>query len=219
MNSLSQRPMEKQNTSSFVFKFRQIASYVPAGSTVLDIGCGAGMLALALRDKNCMVDGMDLNLNRMWDDNRPNYRTLFEQDIETFDFAASREKYDVVIFSDVLEHLKQADRILTESKEILREGGKLVISLPNVGYYSNRLGLLLGNWEYQDEGILDRTHLRFFTLTTAERFIHDNGFSIQTIEAEWPVISSHWKRFVFQSLCDNFPSLFAIGWVFVAKPE
>lgn len=219
MNSLSQRPMEKQNTSSFVFKFRQIASYVPAGSTVLDIGCGAGMLALALRDKNCMVDGMDLNLNRMWDDNRPNYRTLFEQDIETFDFAASREKYDVVIFSDVLEHLKQADRILTESKEILRKGGKLVISLPNVGYYSNRLGLLLGNWEYQDEGILDRTHLRFFTLTTAERFIHDNGFSIQTIEAEWPVISSHWKRFVFQSLCDNFPSLFAIGWVFVAKPE
>ena len=218
MNSLSPRPMEKQTISSVASKFRQIAGYVPARSTVLDIGCGAGELVLALREKNCVVDGMDLNLNRLGG-NRSIYRTFFEQDIETFDFTASGEKYDVVIFSDVLEHLQQADRVLTESKEILKKGGKLVISLPNVGYYSNRLGLLFGNWEYQDEGILDRTHLRFFTLASAERFIRDNGFSVQAMQAESPVISSSWKRFVFQSLSHNFPSLFAIGWVFVAIPE
>jgi methionine biosynthesis protein MetW len=210
--------MEKQTTSSIGEKFHQIAGYIPAGSTVLDIGCGAGQLALALRNKNCVVDGMDLNLNRVAV-NRSSYRTLFEQDIESFDFTASEEKYDVVIFSDVLEHLQQADRVLREAKGILSEDGKLVISLPNVGYYSNRLGLLLGHWEYQDEGILDRTHLRFFTLASAKRFIRDNGFSVHTIEAESPVISSSWKRFVFQSLSHNFPSLFAIGWVFVAVPE
>ena len=218
MNSLSPHPMEKQTTSSVGEKFHQIAGYIPAGSTVLDIGCGAGQLALALHDKNCVVDGMDLNLNRLAV-NRSIYRTLFEQDIESFDFTASTEKYDVVIFSDVLEHLQQADRVLAESKEILSEGGKLVISLPNVGYYSNRLGLLFGQWEYQDEGILDRTHLRFFTLTSARRFIRNNGFSVRAMEAESPVISFSWKRFVFQTMSQNFPSLFAIGWVFVAMPE
>ena len=218
MNSLSPRPMEKQTTSSVGEKFHQIASYIPTGSTVLDIGCGAGQLALALRNKNCVVDGMDLNLNRLAV-NRSIYRTLFEQDIESFDFTASTEKYDLVVFSDVLEHLQQADHVLREAKEILREGGKVVISLPNVGYYSNRLGLLFGNWEYQDEGILDRTHLRFFTLASAKRFIHDNGFSVRTIEAESPVILSSWKRFVFQTMSRNIPSLFAIGWVFVAVPE
>ena len=76
----------------------------------------------------------------------------------------------------------------------------------------------MGNWDYTDDGILDRTHIRFYTLETARDLIADAGFTIVEMEPEIPIIHSVWKRNLFSFLSRNFPSLFAIGWLFEVVP-
>ena len=62
------------------------------------------------------------------------------------------------------------------------------MSIPNLAYFDNRLGLFKGDWNYTDEGILDRTHIRFYTLSTARKFLTDGGFAIREMEPEIPII-------------------------------
>lgn len=199
-------------------KFHQVASFIDPGSYVFDVGCGEGQLASILTEKGCQVDGMDIKLDRLAG-SRHHYKNLIEGDIETFDFNRHGCKYDAVIFSDVLEHLKEPERVLEKAPLLLRDKGKVLISLPNVAYFLNRLALLRGRWDYQDEGILDRTHLRFFTMQTGKKLIEASGFSIGGTVSELPVISSRWKRLIFSFACRMSPSLFAIGWVIEAFPQ
>ncbi len=162
-----------------------------------------------------MVTGWDQKLDRIHK-NADFYKLLEERDVEKEGLGA--EKYDAVIFSDVLEHLYDAGKVLRQSRDLLNAGGKVLVSLPNVAYFENRLGLFKGNWNYTDEGILDRTHIRFYTLATARKFLTDAGFTIREMEPEIPIIHSTWKRNLFSYLSRNFPSLFAIGWVFEVVP-
>ncbi|GJL79572.1 MAG: hypothetical protein NPINA01_25610 [Nitrospinaceae bacterium] len=199
-------------------KFQQIASFIAPESHVLDIGCGEGQLAPILTEKRCCVDGMDINIRRMTEC-RSHYKNLYEVNIESFAFDQHDRQYDVVVLSDVLEHLNAPDKVLEKSSLLLKEGGKILISLPNVAYFSNRLGLLFGRWDYQDEGILDRTHVRFFTFSTGREFVEAGGYLVSEMAPEMPVIASKWKRSIFSFACHRWPSLFAIGWVIEARPE
>jgi len=97
-------------------------------------------------------------------------------------------KYDAVVFSDVLEHLNDAGKVFRQSRDILNKGGKVILSLPNVAYFENRLRVLMGNWDYTDVGILDHTHIRFYTLKTAQYLIADAGLKIVEMEPEIPII-------------------------------
>ena len=206
------------NASLKMGKFHQIASFIDPGSYVFDVGCGEGQLASILTEKGCQVDGMDINLDRLAD-SRDHYKNVYEEDIETFDFDRHGHKYDVVVFSDVLEHLQRPEMVLKKAPLLIKDKGKTLISLPNVAYYSNRLALLCGRWEYQDEGVLDRTHLRFFTMLTGRNFIETSGFFVREVVSELPVITSRWKRLIFSFASQVWPSLFAIGWVIEAFPK
>jgi methionine biosynthesis protein MetW len=199
-------------------KFHQVASFIDPGSYVFDIGCGEGQLASIITEKGCQVDGMDIKLDRLTDARR-HYKNVYEGDIETFDFNHHGCKYDAVVFSDVLEHLKRPERVLKKAPLLIKDKGKVLISLPNVAYFLNRLALLRGRWDYQDEGILDRTHLRFFTMLTGRKLIEASGFSIGETVSELPIIPSRWKRLIFSFACRISPSLFAIGWVIEAFPK
>jgi 2-polyprenyl-3-methyl-5-hydroxy-6-metoxy-1,4-benzoquinol methylase len=85
------------------------------------------------------VTGWDQKLDRI-DKNADFYKFLEERDVEKEGFW--KEKYDAVVFSDVLEHLYNADKVLRQSRDLLNAGGKVLVSLPNVAYFENRLGLL-----------------------------------------------------------------------------
>ena len=196
-------------------KYQQIARRVLPSSRVFDVGCGGGDLGCSLKEKSCTVIGWDQKLDRIRE-NADFYKLLEERDVEKE--GLGKEKYDAVVFSDVLEHLHDAGKVLRQSRDLLNAGGKVLVSLPNVAYFENRLGLLKGNWNYTDEGILDRTHIRFYTLATARKFLTDAGFIIREMEPEIPIIHSAWKRNLFLFLSRNFPSLFAIGWVFELEP-
>jgi 2-polyprenyl-3-methyl-5-hydroxy-6-metoxy-1,4-benzoquinol methylase len=88
------------------------------------------------------------------------------------------ERFDVVTFGDVLEHLRDPAEVLTRVKPLIAPTGYLVASIPNVAHRSLRLSLLFGEFDYGDMGLLDRTHLRFFTIRTIEKMMDESGFQI-----------------------------------------
>ena len=184
------RRISAQNRSSHgicfkMTKYQQIAKRVISSSRVFDVGCGGGDLGCSLDGKNCTVTGWGQKLDRIHK-NADFYKQLEERDVEKE--GLGKEKYDAVVFSDVLEHLNDAGKVLGQSRKILNAGGKVLVSLPNVAYFENRLGLFKGNWNYTDEGILDRTHIRFYTLETARKFLIAAGFTIREMEPEIPII-------------------------------
>ena len=110
-------------------------------------------------------------------------RTVVVGDVEQLDLVAEfgRASVDVVIFADVLEHLKNPLAALRQARELLAEGGYVVASIPNIAHGAARLGLLQGRFEYRDLGLLDDTHLRFFTRSSVENLLRSAGF----IVTEW----------------------------------
>ena len=142
---------------------------------------------------------------------------VWESNIENFNFKRTLGNYDVVVFSDVLEHLASAESVLRKTNAILAYGGRVIISLPNVAFFLNRWNLLRGRWDYADEGILDRTHLKFFNLLTSKRLIENTGYQIHKIIPQIPVIHSPVKHAIFNLFMARWPGIFAIGWVFEAS--
>jgi 2-polyprenyl-3-methyl-5-hydroxy-6-metoxy-1,4-benzoquinol methylase len=88
------------------------------------------------------------------------------------------KRFDRVLLLDVLEHLRHPEQILRQSQEVLKREGLLIVSVPNIANIYIRLTLLLGRFDYSERGLLDKTHLRFFTRKTARKLLESNGYSI-----------------------------------------
>jgi 2-polyprenyl-3-methyl-5-hydroxy-6-metoxy-1,4-benzoquinol methylase len=146
---------------------------------VLDIGCGHGYLSARLSEGGCRVTGVDVLPE-------PERLTAMEAYVECdlargMDDALGRLRvhgYDRVLLLDVLEHLPEAEQILRHAGDLLKEEGLIVVSLPNVANIAVRMMLLLGRWDYTDRGILDKSHLRFYTRKTGRKLLEQNGFEV-----------------------------------------
>jgi 2-polyprenyl-3-methyl-5-hydroxy-6-metoxy-1,4-benzoquinol methylase len=177
-------------------KYDLLAQLAGPAQTLLDVGCGGGELALAVTPEKQVIDGVDISLARLGD-RRRSYRNLWEMDVENPATSISYEDYSALIFADVLEHLQRPSELLLRVGSVMQDEAALIVSLPNVAFWTNRLGLFCGQWEYQDQGILDRTHLHFYTLQTARDLIQSAGFVIDTEVAEVPILSSPIKQKIF----------------------
>lgn len=159
------------------------ARMVDESTMLLDVGCHAGTMGAALRDgKAVKVIGIDTDLEAL-KVAKTRLENAFIGSIEETGWVERiQEKgytsFDTILFGDVLEHTRNPDLILREAASILKHNGNIIVSIPNVAYWRVRLGLLLGKWDYQDEGILDRTHLRFFTRSTIRELIETAGYQI-----------------------------------------
>ena len=170
-------PIKQSKHSSHSYARRMTGS----NHDVLDIGCGEGFFAAELAAAGNRVSGID---NRAV----PREDSVFERyvsaDLDEGIAPAIAEFegkcFDRILLLDVLEHLKRPERILEQCHAILKSEGRIVVSLPNIANLSVRLMLLLGRFDYQERGILDRTHLRFFTRKTARRLLEDAGYEIVT---------------------------------------
>src|SRR4029077_8783598 len=100
------------------------------------------------------------------------------QQIEEVKRSLGERRFDVIIFADVLEHLAWPIGVLRGYLDLLKDGGNVIVSLPNVGLWSVRVNLLLGRFHYEETGVLDRTHLRFFTRRSARELIEKAGLEI-----------------------------------------
>ena len=160
----------------------QISKIIPDGVKVLDIGTGNGILSALLqkRHSNLIIDGIEPNsyaakLAKKY------YRNFYIGYGQKFFDVISQEKYDYIILADVIEHIADPLEFLKKLDSIISVKTKIILSIPNIAFGAIRFSLLNGNFDYIDSGIIERTHLRFFTLKTLETLISNSGLNIEKI--------------------------------------
>jgi SAM-dependent methyltransferase len=159
----------------------EVAAFLPASYTrVLEVGCGEGLFRRNLRP-DCEYWGIE-----PFAPVAANAAGRLDKVITgTFDdaFAQLPDGYfDLVICNDVIEHMVDHDAFLARIKTKMAPGARIAGSIPNVRYFPNMMALLLRkDWMYVDAGILDRTHLRFFTEKSLARTLTDNGYIVEKI--------------------------------------
>jgi 2-polyprenyl-3-methyl-5-hydroxy-6-metoxy-1,4-benzoquinol methylase len=149
---------------------------------VLDLGCSSGLLAGRVRDLGHHVTAADVV-------EHPEVRQRVDRFVRADldqglpDELVGLGPFDVVLTADVLEHLREPRRLLEQLESLLAEGGVLIASVPNFGHWYARLRTALGLFDYDQRGVLDRGHVRFFTRRSFRRLLRDTGFTITRLEA------------------------------------
>ena len=156
-----------------------IFGMIPEGTRVLDVGCSTGRLGERLRnERSCFVAGIEVNHNRS-ELARTRLDFVLAEDVEHIqELPFATESFDVVVFADALEHFKSPESVLLNISRYVKQTGFGIFSIPNVANWSLRLKLLLGRWDYKERGLLDSTHLRFFTLKNARRLLTECGYRV-----------------------------------------
>lgn len=155
---------------------RLVVDLVGKGKRVLDIGSGEGALAAHLAAVGNEVIAVERDARLASAATKRGVHVV-NRDIEHDDLE-DLGLFDVIVCADVLEHLVEPELALFKIKRRLAPGGSLVCSIPNVAFYPVRFKLLLGRFRYIDGGIMDRTHLHFYTRATAKEFIEGAGFKV-----------------------------------------
>ena len=147
------------------------------GLRVLDVGCGFATTTQRIQELGNDVTGIETSPEAVRIAGK-RLGHVIQADLQDVDEVARQlgdAKFDVVIFADVLEHLAWPLGTLKSYLRFVADGGSVIVSLPNVGLWSVRLAHLFGRWNYEDTGVLDRTHLRFFTGKSAKWLIREAG--------------------------------------------
>ncbi|MHB1657851.1 MAG: rhamnosyltransferase WsaF family glycosyltransferase [Acidithiobacillus sp.] len=178
---LYSRPPLDSNAEDSLAK---IAHQITPGAAVLDIGCAVGELGHYLTEqKHCVVDGIEANPDAAAIARSFN-RQVWEADLETASLAEllGESRYQYIVCADVLEHLRDPGQLIRQIANFLTPGGKLLVSIPNIAHVGVFLELLSGDFRYREEGLLDQTHLRFFTRRSFLYFLAENGFAGQIVD-------------------------------------
>jgi len=153
---------------------------VPAGSRVLDLGCGRGLFAAELAKRGCTVHGVD----GLDPGEAPGLARFTRHDLDQGPPALDLSEFDVVLLLDILEHLHSPEAFLAALRRLPgATQPKILVSVPNVAFLPVRLRLLAGGFEYGREGILDLTHRRLFTVRSLRRLLDQYGFRVDEVRA------------------------------------
>jgi 2-polyprenyl-3-methyl-5-hydroxy-6-metoxy-1,4-benzoquinol methylase len=169
-----------------------VAALLPkAPQRVLEVGCGTGQLGRLLVSAGHRVTGLELQPEAAEEARR--YLDWVETgDVEAIGFPFAPASFDTILFADVLEHLVDPWRVLRQAVAVLAPAGRIIASIPNVQYIGVIAGLLRGRWRYRDRGILDRGHLRFFTLGTILDLFA--GAGLQLTHIDYLYRRTRWRR-------------------------
>lgn len=142
-----------------------LLKYIPSNKTILDVGCGSGLLGKLYRKNKNVVIGID---NSLAIESRAKQRLnrFYDADITSYKQISTllrNLKFDVIIFADILEHVYDPIGLINFYKKFLKKEGLIYISVPNIAVWYVRIGLFFGKFSYSDTGTLDRAHIRFFT--------------------------------------------------------
>ncbi|OGG21054.1 hypothetical protein A3D03_05185 [Candidatus Gottesmanbacteria bacterium RIFCSPHIGHO2_02_FULL_40_13] len=149
---------------------RLIAQELGSGHNILDVGCNKGYLKTLANDN--YFYGIDINSKDLTHAKKLGYKKVYKLDLNNYKSFIATNKFDIIVFADILEHLLYPDKVLPYFvNNYLKRTGKIIISLPNVANFYIRFNLLIGNFDYTDCGILDRTHLHLYTIKSAKELI------------------------------------------------
>lgn len=156
---------------------------IDPNSTVLDVGCACGDFGALLTTKGgVVVHGLEYNAHSLEEaEAKGVFAQLHQVDLNTFstaEFSHYHEHFDYIALLDVLEHTTHPEQSIQRLTSYLKPGGAFIVSLPNVSFGEVKLGILRDEFNYADTGILDRTHLRFFTAKTIAEFFSQLGLEI-----------------------------------------
>lgn len=189
--------------------------------SVLDVGCACGtnLMWLKYHNPSARLQGIELNEKSAaiakW------FASVEAADVEKLERDDWKESFDYIILADIVEHLRDPWEFLKRMKGLLKPDGRIIVSVPNVCHVSNIWNMLHGDWEYLDSGILDRTHLRFFTRKSFSRYLEQAGLQIQSIEPRKLVGDGH-NKFIdgvlsLEDVAISRKELETIQWIFVAS--
>jgi methionine biosynthesis protein MetW len=207
-----------------------VASLLPRGARVLDVGCGAGSLAQVLSGKVSGTEFLGIEPDALRAE-RARSRGL-DVRVGYLSQKVIREVglFDIVLLADVLEHLPDPQSILLTAREALKPGGAIIVSVPNVAHWSVRLCLLRGIFQYQPHGIMDATHLRWFTADSIKSLLASSGFKVIECRAtagrglpenDWRAplrwLSASQRARFLRVACRRWPTLFGAQYVLKAE--
>lgn len=182
----------------------------PQARSVLDVGCAEGLTGELLKKKGVKeVIGLEIDqaASKIAE---TRLDKVLAGDVQKMVLPFKEGYFDCIIYADVLEHLIDPWMVLREQKRFLNDKGIVVASLPNVGHYRVVKKLLKGKWDYEERGVMDATHLRFFTLDGIKKMFDQAGYRID--EIVYKISASRIKKFMNklfkgrfnESLCEQF---------------
>jgi len=191
---------------------------------VLDLGCASGVFGINLKNKFSLkdFDWIGIEQRRDLPNAKKNYSSLgicIHEELPNCLYDLKNNYFDCIFALDVLEHLENPGKVITILRDKIKFNGKLIISIPNISHYSIIFSLIKQKWNYQEHGILDKTHLRFYTPSSFEAFLNKNGWIIEKIE---PINSyDGFKGYIFEIIKRLFPKFlinyFSTGHIFKLK--
>lgn len=147
---------------------------------VLDVGCSSGLLAERMSAMGHKVTGIDVS---EFPEACERMERFVQADLDQGIPASAGSGFDVVVAGDVVEHVRRPELLLADIRAALADGGRALISIPNFAHWYPRIRVALGLFDYDDQGILDRGHVRFFTRRSFERLLREAGLRINRVEA------------------------------------
>lgn len=172
----------------------EIASILPEKVTrVLEVGCGTGATMRWIRSQRNIRYALGIEIDvKAAAEAQDTFDMVLSGNVETMDIP--NQEFDLIVILDVLEHLVDPWHMIRRLRSVLTPGGSIIASIPNIGHYSVCWSLLRGRWNYADDGLLDRTHLRFFTEATAIHLMSGAGFSVCQIDRNYKhMIWPRWR--------------------------
>ena len=199
LSHIYQRTVDPNGTDSLA----KLAKMVQPNSTILELGPATGYFTRYLTETlNCTVDCVEYSAD-MAEHARPMARMMWVGDLDQLELGEqiAPATYDFVIAADVLEHLRNPWRVMEMCRPLLKPDGRFLISIPNVGHAALIAELISGRFEYRDEGLLDRTHLRLFTRKSVLEMLQRCGYRPRSVgRVEWMA-----ERTEFQRVLENCP--------------
>jgi len=195
---------------------------------VLDVGAADGLLSRHLTARGWRVTGIESDERLAREGARHCERMVvahLDRELPTLGGP-----FDVIVYGDVLEHLADPLRVFVELNRHLAGDGSVIVSVPNVAHVVIRLLLLFGRFDYIDRGILDATHLRFFTERSLRGLVTDTGLSIERFTATpaplYQVLPERWHRpwlaathSINALIARRVPRLFGYQFIVLARPK
>lgn len=211
---------------------QRIIDWVVRGKTVLEVGCASGYLAKELGQKGCLVTGIEIDPQAAKEAEKHCQKVIIG-DVESKRVRARLEgkKFEAIVLADVLEHVKDPQETLAGLTQFLKKKGKVIISVPNIGFLTHRINHLLGRFDYADWGIMDRTHLKFFTRRSILELVERAGLKVEKfdqianftqlplyIQTLYPILGKKdWWRRLEHKIAGLWPEGLAIQFLLVCR--